>query len=183
MIKEFYPPETIIGKLANAYRRDYEFDEAICQIVNRNREFLKKYLLWVNYTNTVKDCNNATYMFIDKWDERDNFAYIITDKENKPVGYIDIQSMDLYHRSAKFGYFLDEKATGNGYVSDILKELEQILFDRGFIRLQIDCVVENTASNKVAIRNGYNLDGTLKNAFNLYDKFHDLNVYSKIKLK
>lgn len=181
MIDPFYPSEKIIGKFANAYRRDYKFDEDIFNIVDRNRNFLREYLLWVDKTKNLEDSKNATKNFIEKWNNKENFAYVITDKSDKPVGSIDIQEIDLLNRSVKFGYFLGKEATGNGYVSDILKELEDFLFEKGFVRLQIECAKDNLPSNAVAVRNGYKLEGTHEKALNIYEIFHDKNIYAKIR--
>jgi len=47
-------------------------------------------------------------------------------------------------------------------------------------RFVIKCIVTNRASNRVAQRNGFALEGCLKQAEFLNDEFHDQNIYGRI---
>jgi ribosomal-protein-serine acetyltransferase len=174
-------PETIEGKVGNAARRNHSFDNQLFSVIESSRNFLRKYLFWVDGTKSIKDVQESTKMFMEIWDKAENYAYIITDKKNNAVGVIDFHNIDYKNHSGEFGYWLAENANRKGYVSEMIQILEKMLFEKGMVRLVIKCDEENTASNNVAKRNGYNFEGTaVKDTF-AYGKYRNSNIYAKTK--
>lgn len=181
MLNNFILPEKLEGEKAILIKRNHSFDEEMLKAIDDSREFLRKYLFWVDGTKTIEDVIGATDSFAKKWEKGENFAYVVADKSGKLLGSIDCQGIDKKNYAAAIGYFLSQDQTGKGYMSDAVKVLEKEIFAQGIMRIEIRCDRENRASANVAIRNGYEHEATLKKALYTYGEFHDEEIYVKHK--
>ena len=87
----------------------------------------------------------------------------------------------LSNRPGYIGYWLDKASQGQGILSQSLNAFMRYYVERGEIRrFVIKCRVANAQSNSVAIRNGFALEGCLKEAEYLNGVFDDVNTYAKI---
>lgn len=112
------------------------------------KEYLKK--------NLLKRKNNI------EW----NYAIIYGDEIAGAIG-IKINQFRKY--IGEVGYFIDEKHWGQGIASKAVKLIEKEGFKKlGLSRIEIIMRLENKASEKVAIKNGYEKEGCLKKS--LVDK-------------
>ena len=76
---------------------------------------------------------------------------------------------------------LDEDHQGKGILSQALQALIQHYAQRQEIRrFVIKCRVANHKSNQVALRNGFTLEGCLKQAEYLNGAYDDQNIYARI---
>ncbi|MFV0626681.1 MAG: GNAT family N-acetyltransferase [Alphaproteobacteria bacterium] len=179
MLDKLNLPEIVETKDCVAVRRIHKYNKEMFEAVDKNRNFLREYLFWVDGTNALEDVEKTTDFFISQWDEGINYAYIITDKNDKLLGMIDLHAVDYKNRNAEFGYWLSQNVNGKGYISQILQALEKLAFEQGLVRIYIRCDVANTSSNNVCIRNGYEFEGCMKKLLNTYGEFHDCNIYAK----
>ena len=67
-------------------------------------------------------------------------------------------------------------------MSKAVKMIEKEAFARGMHRLTICVQAGNTPSSRVAERNGYIYEGTMKDALFKYGEYFDEMVYAKIKI-
>lgn len=181
MIDAFTLPEKIVGKNVTLIKRDHNFDRQMWEAVERNREFLRTYLFWVDKTNSFDDVAAATKLFDLWWAEQSKFAYVISDKHSqKLLGCIDIHNIDLTNCIAEIGYWLREEKTGFGYMSEAVGLIEAEAFAKGIRRIEISCDEANVASANVAKRCGYQYEGTQKEAIYTYGEFHNRQIYVKL---
>lgn len=181
MIEVFYLPEKIETERLVLIKRNHDFDEQMWQALEKNRDFLRRYLFWVDKSKSFEDVVGATDMFAKQWDKHIEMAYIVTNKKtNELLGCVGAHAFDFTNRHAEIGYWLREDMTGLGYMSEAVQVLEKELFAHKIRRLGICCDKENRASANVAIRNGYFLETTRKEALYTYGEFHDEEVYVKI---
>ena len=183
MLEKFFMPETIIGKrITLIARNNHKYDDDCWLEVDKSRLFLAEYLLWVDKTNSLQDCYNATEMFIDLWNKGENYAYyIVLNDTDRAIGSIDIHNIDLNNYSAEIGYWLSEEYNGNGYMSEAVKLIEKQSFASGLNRIVIRTEVNNLPSSRVAEKNDYIFEGINQQALLKYNKFRDIKVYAKIK--
>ena len=180
MIDKFDLPECINTDRLILLRRNHDYDEDMLQILNANRNFLRRYLFWVDKNKTLEDVINSTDMFDKKWIEHDEQALLILDKQSKELlGCIGSHAIDFFNREAELGYWLREDKTGYGYMTEAVKAVEEKLFAGGMRRLVICCDKDNIASSSVAKRNGYQLEAVRKERLFTYGEFHDEEVYVK----
>ncbi|MBR6409084.1 MAG: GNAT family N-acetyltransferase [Alphaproteobacteria bacterium] len=182
--EKFSLPEKVEGQRGVFVRRKHEHDEELFNLIIHSKEFLRKYLFWIDDTKTIDDVAIVTDIFSKNWDNQDSFEYVFFDKiTGKMVGAGGIHTISYMNRWAEYGYYLHEKATGAGYATDFVKTMEKELFKRGIHRLVIECDAENKASAKVAERCGFSFEGCLKGAKFAYGQYRDELMYAKINPK
>ena len=161
MIEPFCLKEELEGKNVRLVKRRHEFDSEMLNVINANRAFLRPYLFWVDKTRGQEDVAAATRHFNESWAAQTKFAYALIDKHSgKLLGSIDVHDIDLTNRTAAIGYWLRKDKTGFGYMSDAVQTLVRAVFDKGVRRLEITCDSLNRASAGVALRNGFEYEGT-----------------------
>ena len=126
MLENFSMPEIISSdRIKLVSRNSHIYDENCWLEVDNNRLFLRRYLPWVDNTNSLQDVIDTTKMFIDWWNKGENFAYfIILNETEKVIGSIDIHSIDYNNYSTEIGYWLSEAYNGKGYMSEAVKLIE-----------------------------------------------------------
>ena len=163
-------------------RNNHKYDEDMWFETDKNRNFLRVYMPWVDKTNSLQDCNSATDMFTDKWQKGTDFAYsIVLKSTGKAIGSIDIHNVDRENHSAEIGYWLSPEYNGFGYMTQAVKLIEAEAFLQGLHRIVITAQQENTRSSNVAKRCGYILEGTNQDAIFSNNKFYNRLVFAKLK--
>ncbi|MGP8217064.1 MAG: GNAT family N-acetyltransferase [Bacteroidia bacterium] len=111
-------------------------------------------------------------------------TFIIYDNtQSRPIGMIFIKSIDWSIPKAELAYFIDKKYEGQGIISKGLKHIIAYCFDtlkmnKLFLRVAFD----NIGSQRVAVKNGFVLEGKLRNDFKKADGgLINLNYYGLIK--
>lgn len=99
------------------------------------------------------------------------------------IGNISIeQKEDVYCKDAEIGYMLNTDRWSQGIMTEAVKEICKIAFSELDILRVTGLVYEpNTASRKVLEKNGFSLEGTMKNAIIKNEKIYDLCIYGKLK--
>ncbi len=180
-LEKFSLPETIIGERVILTKRNHPHDEDLFNLIDGSREFLRRFLFWVDGTESVENVKFITNLFLNNFDEQKSFEYVVLDKETqKLVGAGGIHTICHKNRMAEYGYYLDKNATGHGYITEMVSLLEKELFENGIHRIVIKCDPDNIASAKVAERSGFILEGRLKEAVYAYGEYRDDLVYAKI---
>ena len=81
MLNNFFMSDILVGsRIKLVARNNHNYDEDHWFEIDKNRKFLSEYLLWVDNTNSLQDVSDATNLFIDLWNKKENFAY--GEKEN-----------------------------------------------------------------------------------------------------
>ncbi|NCC70639.1 N-acetyltransferase, partial [bacterium] len=116
---------------------DLELAQEIFEVVDKNREYLSKWLPWASSTKRVED----TLKFLQDTEEgiknknKVNYGIFIGNKYLGNIGVFDIDEENL---SAEIGYWLSQDFARNGYVTEAVKLIEKDFFKRlAFNRLQI----------------------------------------------
>ena len=90
------------------------------------------------------------------------------------------------HQSRMFigeiGYFIDEAYWGKGIAAKAVRKLEKIGFKEiGLKRIEILMNPKNIASERVAIKCGYQKEGLMRKAIETNGKLFDALLYAKVK--
>ncbi len=102
-------------------------------------------------------------------------------REDELVGVISFNRIEPLNKTAEIGYWLDESSQGLGIMSQALQAFIHHYAQRGELRrFVIKCRVDNLQSNQVALRNGFVLEGCLKQAEFLNGAYDDVNIYARI---
>ncbi|MEH0154181.1 GNAT family protein [Limibacter armeniacum] len=110
-----------------------------------------------------------------------NELFVITDLEGNRVGRIGHFLTVPYSTAKEIGYSITG-AHGKGYATEAVNLLRDYLFNSTELnRLEIKTHPENIGSQKVALRNGFQLEGTLRGVMLVKGKFTDSNVYGLVR--
>lgn len=162
---------------------EIELAKKIFATVDENRDYLSKWLPWVDSTQKVEDSLKFLFDTQDgiKSGKKVNYGIFLDENYVGNIGFFDI---DWKNKSGEIGYWLSEKYSKNGYVSEAVKILEKEFFEKhDFNRIQIKCDTNNIGSGKVALKCGYLLEGVIReDAYvNEIGGFRSTNLFSKLK--
>lgn len=150
-------------------------------LIEINRAYLRKWLPWLDFNQTVGDSLANIEAGIRDYKVGRNLVLGIWLGE-KLAGVISFNTISQMHRQASIGYWLADAYQGKGIMTHACKALVDYGFDAlNLHRIEIRCAVENAKSRAIPERLGFREEGTLKDAEWLYDHFVDLVVYSMVK--
>lgn len=157
---------------------DIVFADSFAKIVKNNiSEF--KFLPHTSQIFTQKKAINEIKNFAKMWLAESMFSYFIINNENL-IGFAGIKIKNPEH-TAEICYWLDKKYTGKGHATTAVLLLEKIIFAANYQRIEIWCNADNLPSIKIPLRLNYHLDGTLRYAEYILEKYHDVLIFSKLK--
>lgn len=154
----------------------------IFEIIDSQRDYLGKWLPFVETTEDVGSIQKFISNVISKPEERSEFTYSIR-KNNQLVGLIDIKTTDLSNKRTEIGYWLSEDFQGEGIMSRSVQRICDYAFNNlNLNRVEIKCATGNIPSKSIAKRLGFLLEGTEREGELLSNnKYTDLEVYSMLK--
>jgi ribosomal-protein-alanine N-acetyltransferase len=101
--------------------------------------------------------------------------------EGRLVGGCGIKIDKTHAKTCEIGYFLDEAHWNKGIVTKTVKILENIAFKKlGLKRIEIRMDPRNKASERVAVKNGYEREGKMKMP-KTKGKHHYNYLYAKVR--
>ncbi|HAK47164.1 MAG TPA: N-acetyltransferase [Spirochaeta sp.] len=153
----------------------------IFYIIDTQREYLGKWLLFVEHTKTVKDTEAFLKSVIEVPEDSAELVFVIR-WMGTLIGLIGFRNTDKANRRTEVGYWLSEDFQKRGIITKSLKCLVEIAFEeRNINRIALRCAVRNDASKNVALRAGFRFEGTERKGELLSEgKFRDLEVYSRL---
>ena len=150
--------------------------ENICN--NVDRQFLSNRM---PFPYTEKDANWWLNMVQESEGKRGIFRAIVVDKEY--VGNISVEVKDdVYIKDAEIGYLLLSKTWSKGIMTEAVNQICNIAFSQlDIVRITGLVYKPNVASQRVLEKNGFALEGIMKNAVFKNNNIYDLCVYGKYK--
>ncbi|WP_223271325.1 50S ribosomal protein L7/L12-serine acetyltransferase [Buttiauxella sp. B2] len=156
------------------------YADEIFALVQKNKPWLQQAMDWPQHVMSVEDSRKmaqGNYLLHHR-----NYAKMfLIFRDKKMVGVFSFNQIEQTNKTAYIGYWLDKNAQRQGVISQTLQAIVMKYAREGLVRrFVIRCIVSNTASNQVALRNGFELEGCLKQAEFLNGEFHDQNIYGRI---
>ncbi|KJW11600.1 GNAT family N-acetyltransferase [Levilactobacillus spicheri] len=151
------------------------------QLVVADRERLTRFLPWVAQTQTVQD-EVAFLQMTNRHLGQGQSLNLVIWVGDTVAGMISCNRFDQANRSADIGYWLGRPFRGRGVMTQAVRGLCTLVFqDYGMNRLVIRAAVENGASQAVARRAGFHLEGILRQNEKLADGYHDEYLFSYLR--
>ncbi len=147
--------------------------------INSQREYLGKWLPFVEQTKSVFDTQSFVDSIIDL--PKDKMEYTFTIRiDGSLAGLIGFKSTDRANRKTEIGYWLSESFQGRGIITKSVKRLCEFAFQElNMNRIQIKCAVGNSASIAVPERLGFMREGIERDGELLTGAlFTDLYIFS-----
>ncbi|MDK1198516.1 50S ribosomal protein L7/L12-serine acetyltransferase [Cronobacter dublinensis] len=156
------------------------FAEPLFALVQRNKAWLQKAMDWPQFVNKIDDTRQTiqgNYLL----HHRGYAKMFMILRDGELVGVVSFNQIEPTNKAGYIGYWLDEQHQGQGIICGALQTMMAYYAQTGEVRrFVIKCIVTNEASNRVAQRNGFTLEGRLKEAEYLNGAFHDQHIYGRI---
>ncbi|MDR2576765.1 MAG: GNAT family N-acetyltransferase [Puniceicoccales bacterium] len=105
---------------------------------------------------------------------------IVDPKINKTIGIISL-TRDQYHRKGEIGYWLAKEYWGRGLMTEVVWRVIQYCFDTLRLhRLELTHMVANKASQRVAEKVGFQLEGCWREGHWKEGRFLDVKIYGML---
>lgn len=131
------------------------------------------------------DVNEVCVMQQNHQQRKERLTYLMYGIFNKDelLGEIGFTFLDIKNKTAKIGYWLKKSARGHGIINKLIQTIENLGFETLELRkIGISCDPDNTASKIIAEKNGYVLEGILReNRLWPDGSIHDSAMYGKLK--
>jgi ribosomal-protein-serine acetyltransferase len=150
------------------------------KLVVKNRAWLQQSLDWPQYVGSEED-SLKNIQGNQMLHQRGYAKMFLIFLDNALVGVISFNAIEPLNKTGYIGYWLDESHQGQGILSQALQRFIRYYVERKEIRrFVIKCRAANEASNRVALKNGFELEGRLKQAEFLNGHYDDQNIYARI---
>jgi RimJ/RimL family protein N-acetyltransferase len=115
------------------------------------------------------------------WDDGSRAGFAIFGHDNVLVGFGAMVDLSLEKLEGEIGYLVAPAARGRGIAPRAVELLTRWGFDvLGLLRLELRIDIQNRASETVAQRAGYRLDGVLRNVHFKEGVRSDVGVWSRL---
>ena len=154
--------------------------ETVFALVDRNREHLRRWLIWVDRSGSP----DVTRQFIKdskrSYENKEAMSAGIW-FNGQLAGAIGVVHYDWYNRKLELGYWISTDHEGKGIVTRAVSAMIDDAFNNlGLNRVEIHCASENIRSRSIPERLGFRQDGVLRESSLLNDEFVDKVVYSML---
>ncbi|MBK1789764.1 GNAT family N-acetyltransferase [Persicirhabdus sediminis] len=157
-----------------------QFAEELFKLTDRNRQFLKQWLPWLDYIESADDTRSFINTQLLRFAKGEALHISIFYKD-KLVGVAGLNEIDKVNSIGYLGYWLGEEHNGLGIMSQVVTELIKVSADYYKLqRIDIRCATPNAKSRAIPERLGFTHEGTLRRAEKVYDQWFDHEVYSHL---
>ena len=147
------------------------------QIIDQSREYLERWLPWVDYVHTTDDEIHIVEQWTYDMQIRSAIHLCIT-LDNKVVGLISTHQIDWMNQRTSIGYWISQNMQGRNLATEATAVLLNYLFEKLRLhRVFIQAATGNTASNKVIRKIGFKLEGVLRENERVKEYYFDHNIY------
>lgn len=138
---------------------------ALHAAVRESRNELEPWMEWARGDYGFEECERTTREAIARFLTRQDLRYHFHDREtDELLGSSGLHRINWRVPRFEIGYWVRTSHVGRGYVSEAVRALAAMAFDRlGAKRVEIRCDDENLASARVAEACGFHLDVVLRN--------------------
>ena len=155
--------------------------DAIFEIIDNQRDYLREWLPFIDYTRHSGDTRAYILSLYDKPYDRRDLVFTIRYQDNV-VGLMGLKGTDRDNHKTEIGYWLSSDKQGKGIVTKTCRKLVQYLFENmGINRIQIRVGIANEKSKKIPQRIGFTLEGIERCGELLPSGYTDLEIYSILK--
>jgi ribosomal-protein-serine acetyltransferase len=164
--------------------QNIRYDEFF-ELIENNRSRIQK-----TFPVTVSNCLDlkTTNEFITKniqieKEKTGYYFYVRSIETNNLIGYIGIKKIDYHISKCELFYFIDKEFEGKGIISKAVSEVINLCFNELKMNKIFICTSKvNFASQQIALKNDFVLEGTLREEFKSFEgELEDINYYGLLK--
>lgn len=134
--------------------------DVVCRLVQESEDFLAVHLPWVRGITVPEIAKRMrSWIFAEQYGQGGCWGVFPKDQPENLAGFI-MAEFNLKNHSATLSYWLSQKNTGLGFMTDSLKTLSRYCFDvLKLNRLELSVSVSNEKSLALATRCGFKKEG------------------------
>jgi ribosomal-protein-serine acetyltransferase len=149
--------------------------------VERNRDHLRQWLPWVDYTRSVEDVRHFISRVQTQFDANQGPQAGIW-VNGQFSGSLGCHAIDWANRSSSIGYWVDAAQQGRGLITRCCAVMLDYLFhEMALHRVEIRCGTENRRSCAIPERLGFTREGVVREAEWVNDRWVDLVVWGMLE--
>lgn len=162
----------VIEQLGLAHAQElYDLTEA-------NRKYLREWLPWLDQIKSSSDTKKFIESTIKESSAGGAPNYAVLYK-GTVCGVAGFHEINKQHKIGSIGYWLAQNHTGNGIITEVVKELLKIGFGEfNLNKIEICCAEGNVKSRAIPERLGFTYEATLRQCEWLYSKYVNHAIYS-----
>ena len=153
----------------------------IFRAVDTQRLYLREWLPWVDLTKSVDDTLAFIHSSIEKnktGEQLTTFIYNGVDLAGS-IGFVNINKDQ---KIGEIGYWLHRDMQRQGIMTQTCQRFIDYAFRiKALNRIEIKVANQNIKSQAIPKRLGFTHEGTLREALQMYGKFHDLELFSFLR--
>ncbi|PYZ95034.1 RimJ/RimL family protein N-acetyltransferase [Salipaludibacillus keqinensis] len=159
---------------------NYQDAEAIFDLTNRSRNYLREWLPWIDYVTKLEDTMNYIKECLTGFAEQKTMITAIVFKR-EIIGVSGYNEINWSNRTAHIGYWLGEGYQGKGLVTKVVWALTDYAFrELRLNKVDIRAAEGNHKSRAIPERLGFVEEGSIRQAEWLYDHYVDHIVYGML---
>ncbi|OON98187.1 MAG: hypothetical protein ATN35_05730 [Epulopiscium sp. Nele67-Bin004] len=159
---------------------DNHHADDLFELTVKNRDHLRAWMSWIDKT---KDKNDTLHFIRDHknhWLTNQGFVCVIF-YNGAMCGTIDFHNVKPANNSISIGYWLDKDHQGKNIMSQCVETFIEIAFDiYGVHKVVISAAAENTRSQKIPQKLGFEFEGIQKDADIVNGQYQDHYTYYKL---
>ncbi|HID9089373.1 50S ribosomal protein L7/L12-serine acetyltransferase [Enterobacter mori] len=149
-------------------------------LVIKNKIFLQTAFDWAQHVGSEED-TRRNVQSNQMLHQRGYAKMFLIFHDDALAGVLSFNAIEPANKTGYIGYWLDEAHQGRGILSRSLQAFMRHYVELGTVRrFVIKCRVDNHSSNAVALRNGFMLEGCLREAEYLNGRYDDVNTYARL---
>ncbi|MEQ6388375.1 GNAT family protein [Bacillaceae bacterium S4-13-58] len=149
-------------------------------VIDKNREYLKPWLAWLDGTTSVIDTKNFIKIGQKNYAEQRSMTTLILYR-GEIIGVAGYNEIDWVNKITYLGYWLDSDFQGLGIMTKVARALTTNVFQElGLHKVEIRVAKANQKSRAIPERLGFVKEGTLRQVEWLYDHYVDHVVYGML---
>jgi len=143
-------------------------------------EHLRRWMTWCSPEYAPADAYAFVSQCPEDWANNDHYSFAILDeRENKFLGSVALNQLNLPHKCANVGYWVRESAKGRGAATIATRLVSRFAFrELGMERLEFLIPSANVASRRVARKAGARFEGSLRGRILINGVRHDAALYA-----
>lgn len=180
VLGQWQDEEITVGDDITLHSVNERYVEPLYALIDANRTLLQQAMNWPMHVTDPEETRKtlqANYLL----HHRGYAKMFMVFWREALVGVVSFNLIEPENKAAYFGYWLAGEARNNGIISQSIQAMmTHYTASKQVRRFVIKCIVSNEASNRVAQRNGFTLEGRLREAEYLNGKWHDQYLYARI---
>lgn len=157
------------------------FAEELFELTDQNREYLREWLPWLDFTRHVSDTRSFIASVMQGWVEETQLHTTLF-YQGKMVGVIGFNRIKPNTQTGYLGYWLAQSANGKGLMTQAVRAFLKLGFEElDLQKIEIACALGNQKSRAIPERLGFKQEGLIRHAEKLYEQVVDHVIYGMLK--